>query len=60
MKKPPAKLYRDEDPRRIEPTIDAEMKKKIEKAETVSRDKKDGIKRERKVRQLEGIAYDRT
>ena len=41
-------MYKDE-PRRILPTIDAEMKKRIDKADIVSKDKKDGIKKPPKV-----------
>lgn len=48
-KKPPPKLYKNEDSRRIVPVIDTEMKKKIEKADIVTKDKKEGIKKERKV-----------
>ncbi|XP_043274245.1 DNA topoisomerase 2 isoform X2 [Venturia canescens] len=44
VKKPSAKIYTDEQ-RRIVPTIDDEMKKKVEKADTVFKDKKDGIKK---------------
>jgi hypothetical protein len=49
IKKPPQKIYKEEDTRRILPTIDVELKKKIEKADIVVKDKKDGIKKERKV-----------
>lgn len=48
-KKPPPKIYKQEDTRRIVPIIDNEMKKKIEKADIMTKDKKDGIKKERKV-----------
>lgn len=47
-KKPPSKFYsKMEETRRILPIIDIEMKKKIEKADIVSKDKKDGIKKSR-------------
>lgn len=36
-----------EDTRRIVPIIDVELKKKIEKADIVSKDKKEGIKKPR-------------
>lgn len=49
IKKPPAKFYKQEDTRRIVPVIDTELKKKIEKADIVSKDKKEGIKRQPKV-----------
>ncbi|XP_029170014.1 DNA topoisomerase 2 isoform X2 [Nylanderia fulva] len=42
-KKPPSRFYKNEDTRRIIPTIDVELKKKIEKADIVSKDKKEGI-----------------
>lgn len=42
-KKPPSKFYKNEDTRRIVPVIDVELKKKIEKADIVSKDKKEGI-----------------
>ena len=51
-KKPPQKIYKEENTRRIEPVIDNELKKKIEKADIVTKDKKDGIKKERKVNKL--------
>lgn len=43
-KKPSPKIYTDEQ-RRIVPIIDDDMKKKVEKADTVFKDKKDGIKK---------------
>ncbi|KAL0111447.1 hypothetical protein PUN28_012974 [Cardiocondyla obscurior] len=46
-KKPPARFYKAEDTRRIIPHIDVELKKKIEKADIVSKDKKEGIKKSR-------------
>ncbi|XP_011340698.1 DNA topoisomerase 2 isoform X1 [Ooceraea biroi] len=46
-KKPPSKFYKGEDTRRILPVIDVELKKKIEKADIVSKDKKEGIKKPR-------------
>ncbi|XP_036151138.1 DNA topoisomerase 2 isoform X2 [Monomorium pharaonis] len=47
-KKPPSKFYsKTEDTRRIAPVIDVELKKKIEKADIVSKDKKEGIKKPR-------------
>lgn len=49
IKKPPAKFYKQEDIRRIVPIIDNELKKKIEKANIVSKDKKEGIKKHPKV-----------
>ncbi|XP_076242907.1 DNA topoisomerase 2 [Calliopsis andreniformis] len=45
IKKPPSKFYTNDDIRRIVPIIDTELKKKIERAEIVSKDKKEGIKR---------------
>ncbi|XP_072747541.1 DNA topoisomerase 2 isoform X2 [Anoplolepis gracilipes] len=42
-KKPPSRFYKNEDTRRIIPVIDVELKKKIEKADIVSKDKKEGI-----------------
>lgn len=45
MKKPPQRFYKGEDTRRIVPVIDVELKKKIEKANIVSKDKKEGIKK---------------
>lgn len=47
MKKPPSKFYKVEDTRRILPVIDDELKKKIERADIVSKDKKEGIKKSR-------------
>ncbi|XP_014482998.1 PREDICTED: DNA topoisomerase 2 isoform X2 [Dinoponera quadriceps] len=47
VKKPPQKFYKVEDTRRIIPVIDVELKKKIEKADIVSKDKKEGIKKPR-------------
>ncbi|XP_018314763.1 DNA topoisomerase 2 isoform X2 [Mycetomoellerius zeteki] len=48
VKKPPSKFYsKMEDTRRIVPIIDVELKKKIEKADIVSKDKKEGIKKSR-------------
>ncbi|XP_032667667.1 DNA topoisomerase 2 isoform X2 [Odontomachus brunneus] len=47
VKKPPSKFYKMEDTRRIVPVIDVELKKKIEKADIVSKDKKEGIKKPR-------------
>ncbi|XP_071645421.1 DNA topoisomerase 2 isoform X2 [Temnothorax longispinosus] len=44
-KKPPSRFYKMEDTRRILPVIDVELKKKIEKADIVSKDKKEGIKK---------------
>jgi len=46
-KKPPSRFYKGDDTRRIVPVIDVELKKKIEKADTVSKDKKEGIKKTR-------------
>ncbi|XP_076167856.1 DNA topoisomerase 2 isoform X2 [Ptiloglossa arizonensis] len=50
IKKPPSKIYASNSIRRIVPTIDIELKKKIEKAEIVSKDKKEGIKKQPKVK----------
>ncbi|XP_077279130.1 DNA topoisomerase 2 [Temnothorax americanus] len=44
-RKPPSRFYKMEDTRRILPVIDVELKKKIEKADIVSKDKKEGIKK---------------
>lgn len=44
-KKPPSRFYKGEDTRRILPVIDVELKKKIEKADIVSKDKKEGVKK---------------
>ncbi|XP_011866622.1 PREDICTED: DNA topoisomerase 2 isoform X2 [Vollenhovia emeryi] len=44
-KKPPSRFYKNDDTRRIVPFIDVELKKKIEKADIVSKDKKEGIKK---------------
>ncbi|XP_017797949.1 PREDICTED: DNA topoisomerase 2 [Habropoda laboriosa] len=49
-KKPPSKYYNNDSIRRIVPTIDTELKRKIEKAENVSKDKKEGIKKHQKVK----------
>lgn len=49
-KKPPSRFYKGEDSRRIIPIIDLELKKKIEKADTVSKDKKEGIKKSRQIK----------
>ncbi|XP_011135016.1 DNA topoisomerase 2 isoform X1 [Harpegnathos saltator] len=51
VKKPPSKFYK-EDTRRIVPVIDVELKKKIEKADIVSKDKKEGIKKPRVKKEL--------
>ena len=47
IKKPPSKYYTSDDIRRIVPIIDTELKRKIEKADIVSKDKKEGIKKQR-------------
>ncbi|XP_076297537.1 DNA topoisomerase 2 isoform X2 [Lasioglossum baleicum] len=47
IKKPPTKFYSPETVRRVVPVIDTELKKKIEKADIVSKDKKEGIKKPR-------------
>lgn len=47
IKKPPSKYYTSDDIRRIVPIIDTELKKKIEKADIVSKDKKEGIKKQK-------------
>ncbi|XP_024944592.1 DNA topoisomerase 2 isoform X2 [Cephus cinctus] len=44
-KKPPTKFYKNDSTRRIQPTIDSDLKKKIEKADIVVKDKKDGVKK---------------
>ncbi|XP_020282371.1 DNA topoisomerase 2 isoform X2 [Pseudomyrmex gracilis] len=44
-KKPPSRFYKMEDTRRILPVIDGELKKKIEKANIVTKDRKEGIKK---------------
>lgn len=49
IKKPPSKFYKNEDTRRIVPVIDVELKKKIEKADIVSKDKKEGIVKKSRV-----------
>ncbi|XP_012272821.1 DNA topoisomerase 2 [Orussus abietinus] len=49
-KKPPPKFYKGEDTRRIAPIIDTDLKKKIEKADIVAKDKKDGIKKQPKIK----------
>ncbi|XP_033222004.1 DNA topoisomerase 2 isoform X2 [Belonocnema kinseyi] len=50
IKKPPQKFYSSDGMRRVVPIIDTELKKKIEKADIVSKDKKDGIKKQPKVK----------
>ncbi|XP_011872307.1 PREDICTED: DNA topoisomerase 2-alpha-like, partial [Vollenhovia emeryi] len=45
MKNPPWRFYKNDDTRRIVPFTDVELKKKIEKADIVSKDKKEGIKK---------------
>ncbi|XP_033309875.1 DNA topoisomerase 2 isoform X2 [Bombus bifarius] len=50
IKKPPSKYYTSDDIRRIVPIIDTELKRKIEKAEIVSKDKKEGIKKHQRVK----------
>ncbi|XP_011505758.1 PREDICTED: DNA topoisomerase 2 isoform X2 [Ceratosolen solmsi marchali] len=54
-KKPPQKIYKEEDTRRVLPIIDTELKKKIEKADIVVKDKKEGIKKERRVKKEKSI-----
>ena len=49
IKKPPQKFYSSNERRPVPPVIDAELKKKIEKADIVSKDKKDGVKKQSKV-----------
>lgn len=49
-KKPPPKVYSYDAKRKIEAVIDTELKKKIEKADIVSKDKKDGVKKQPKVK----------
>ncbi|XP_076765755.1 DNA topoisomerase 2 [Xylocopa sonorina] len=50
IKKPPSKYYVSDDIRRIIPTIDTELKRKIEKADIVSKDKKEGIKKLQRIK----------
>ncbi|XP_066589354.1 DNA topoisomerase 2 [Prorops nasuta] len=51
VKKPPAKFYKNQDEiRKITPIIDKELMKKIERANIVSKDKKDGIKKQPKIK----------
>ncbi|XP_053982250.1 DNA topoisomerase 2 isoform X2 [Hylaeus volcanicus] len=50
IKKPPSKIYASNSIRRIVPVIDTELKKKIEKADIVSKDKKEGIKKQPRVK----------
>ncbi|OAD58830.1 DNA topoisomerase 2 [Eufriesea mexicana] len=50
IKKPPSKYYTSDDIRRIVPIIDIELKRKIEKADIVSKDKKEGIKKHQKIK----------
>nr|XP_033326918.1 DNA topoisomerase 2 isoform X1 [Megalopta genalis] len=45
IKKPPNKFYSPDTIRRVVPVIDIELKKKIEKADIMSKDKKEGIKK---------------
>ncbi|XP_034171791.2 DNA topoisomerase 2 isoform X1 [Osmia lignaria lignaria] len=47
IKKPPQRFYSSDEMRRVEPVIDTELKKKIEKANIVSKDKKEGIKKQK-------------
>lgn len=47
VKKPPTKFYNRDEMRRIEPSIDAELKKKIEKLDEHTKDKKEGIVKEK-------------
>ncbi|XP_011691623.1 PREDICTED: DNA topoisomerase 2 isoform X2 [Wasmannia auropunctata] len=55
-KKPPSRFYsKTEYTRRIVPIIDVELKKKIEKADIVSKDKKEGIKKPRVKKELASI-----
>ncbi|CAK9796483.1 DNA topoisomerase 2 [Anthophora plagiata] len=49
-KKPPSKFYSNDDIRRIVPIIDTELKRKIERADIVSKDKKEGVKKLQKVK----------
>ncbi|KAK0097853.1 hypothetical protein PV326_013248 [Microctonus aethiopoides] len=49
-KKPMPKTWKEEDRRRILPTIDTDLKKRIEKADIVTKDKKDGIKKAPRVK----------
>ncbi|CAB0028142.1 unnamed protein product [Trichogramma brassicae] len=58
-KKPPAKIYNSDETRRIVPVIDNEMKKKIEKADIATKDKKDGIKKEKRVKKEKGVVEEK-
>ncbi|XP_014222609.1 DNA topoisomerase 2 isoform X1 [Trichogramma pretiosum] len=58
-KKPPAKFYNSDETRRIVPMIDNEMKKKIEKADIATKDKKDGIKKEKRVKKEKGVVEEK-
>ncbi|XP_014218096.1 DNA topoisomerase 2 isoform X3 [Copidosoma floridanum] len=58
-KKPMGKIHKEENARRIAPTIDTELKKKIEKADVVVKDKKEGIKKERKVKKEKGVVEEK-
>lgn len=57
MKKPPPKFYNSGEMRKIVPIIDGELKKKIEKADIVSKDKKEGIKKQPKVSNLRTLFF---
>lgn len=60
VKKPPAKFYKEGKKRKVEAIIDNELKKKIEKAESLSKDKKEGVKKEKKVlkyKQFRGLVF---
>ncbi|KAG7209142.1 hypothetical protein KM043_015285 [Ampulex compressa] len=58
IKRPPAKFYAHDDIRKIVPVIDVELKKKIEKADIVSKDKKEGIKKPGRVKKEPGEEKD--
>ncbi|XP_012256449.2 DNA topoisomerase 2 isoform X2 [Athalia rosae] len=50
VKKPPTKIFKSEDVRRILPTIDDDLKKKMSKASEVAKDKKIALKKLVKVK----------
>ncbi|XP_044583861.1 DNA topoisomerase 2 isoform X2 [Cotesia glomerata] len=50
LNKKPVKIPKAENIRKIEPVVDNELKKRIEKADAVSKDKKDGIKKQPRIK----------
>ncbi|XP_057320672.1 DNA topoisomerase 2 [Microplitis mediator] len=50
LNKKPAKIPKSESVRKIEPVVDNELKKRIERADAVSKDKKEGIKKQPRVK----------